>query len=260
MKRETLQNLPKILSILRKETSRWKQPIVGTFADGKNALFKILISTVLSLRTKDKTTEEASHRLFKVAQTPEELLKLPDRERYELINGQLVERDVSTWASYVAGEIHSILRTHSRSNEAGWVLPEGTSYQCFPDQPTKVRRADVSLIRLDRLSLAQATAEGHLPIAPDLAVEVVSPNDNAYEVDEKVQDFLRAGARRVWVVNPQTQTVAVHRAEGIGAILRASDELSGEELLPGFRCPVSDFFRPPPGAMPASSAPTPAHP
>ena len=71
-----MKNLPNLLSILRKETKRWKQPIVGTFAGGKNALFKILISTVLSLRTKDKTTEEASHRLFGVAQTPAELLKL----------------------------------------------------------------------------------------------------------------------------------------------------------------------------------------
>ena len=74
--KKALSALPKILSSLRKEAKRWKQPIVGTFAGGENSLFKILISTVLSLRTKDKTTEEASHRLFRVAQTPEELLKL----------------------------------------------------------------------------------------------------------------------------------------------------------------------------------------
>ena len=69
-------DLPKMLSALRKETRQWKTPIVGTFAAGENALFKVLISTVLSLRTKDKTTEEASHRLFGAAQTPAELLKL----------------------------------------------------------------------------------------------------------------------------------------------------------------------------------------
>ena len=83
MKKEAFKNLPNLLSILRKETKQWKRPIVGTFAGGKNALFKILISTVLSLRTKDKTTEEASHRLFEVAQTPSQLLKLsiPEIER-----------------------------------------------------------------------------------------------------------------------------------------------------------------------------------
>ena len=76
MTKQALKNLPNMLSVLRKETKQWKQPIVGTFAGGENALFKILISTVLSLRTKDKITEEASHRLFKKAQMTAELLKL----------------------------------------------------------------------------------------------------------------------------------------------------------------------------------------
>ena len=72
-----LNHLPKILKILRKEVRRWKTPVVGTFAGpADNAPFKILISTVLSLRTKDKTTEEASHRLFKLADTPQKMLRL----------------------------------------------------------------------------------------------------------------------------------------------------------------------------------------
>ena len=73
---QALKNLPKMLRVLRNEVKRWKQPIVGTFAQGENAAFKVLISTVLSLRTKDKTTEEASHRLFKAAETPQAMLKL----------------------------------------------------------------------------------------------------------------------------------------------------------------------------------------
>jgi endonuclease-3 len=85
MAQKSLQNLPKMLAVLRRETRQWKAPIVGTFAGGTNALFKILISTVLSLRTKDKTTEEASHRLFSVAQTPKELLKLDVTEIEKII-------------------------------------------------------------------------------------------------------------------------------------------------------------------------------
>lgn len=80
-----LSDLPKMLSVIRREVKQWKQPIVGTFAEGEHALFKILISTLLSLRTQDKTTEEASHRLFKVAQTPQELLKLSEKEIEKLI-------------------------------------------------------------------------------------------------------------------------------------------------------------------------------
>ena len=74
-----------MLSTLRKETKQWKQPIVGTFAHGPNALFKILVSTVLSLRTKDKTTEQASHRLFRVAASPAGLLRLSVSEIEKII-------------------------------------------------------------------------------------------------------------------------------------------------------------------------------
>lgn len=76
MGNKTLKNLPQMLKILRKEIRQWKVPVVGTFAHGDNAPFKILISTVLSLRTKDQTTEEASHRLFRLAESPEKMLKL----------------------------------------------------------------------------------------------------------------------------------------------------------------------------------------
>jgi endonuclease-3 len=85
MAQTPLKNLPKMLAVLRRQTRQWKQPIVGTFAHGEHALFKILVSTVLSLRTKDKTTEEASHRLFREAQTPKELLKLSVLEIEKLI-------------------------------------------------------------------------------------------------------------------------------------------------------------------------------
>ena len=74
--REILANLPAILRILRAETAQWKQPIVGSFASGENAVFKVLMSTVLSLRTKDQTTEQASHRLFAIADTPAKMLGL----------------------------------------------------------------------------------------------------------------------------------------------------------------------------------------
>ena len=75
-KAKVLENLPEILRILRKENRQWKVPIVGTFAHGENAPFKVLISTVLSLRTKDAVTEAASHRLFALADTPQKTLKL----------------------------------------------------------------------------------------------------------------------------------------------------------------------------------------
>jgi Uma2 family endonuclease len=186
--------------------------------------------------------------------TPENLLTMPDGDRYELVDGQLVERNTSTWSSYIAGKAYGRLDAHCQANRLGWVLPEGTSYQCFPDAPGKVRRADVSFIRADRMSMATATAEGHTPVAPDLAVEVLSPNDLVYGVDEKVQEYLQAGVRLVWVVHPQSRTVEVHHAQGAGTVLREEDELDGEDVLPDFRCRVGDLFLPPPGVGAADGA------
>ena len=179
--------------------------------------------------------------------TPEDLLSMPDGDRYELVNGNLVERNMSFWSSYVAGRLFGMLSTHCEANKLGWVVPEGTSYRCFPDERAKVRRADVSFLRLQRLSSEQALEEGHIPIAPDLVVEVVSPKDLYYEVEEKVNEWLGAGVRLLWVVNPRTRQVRVYRANGSDVILRENDELSGEDVVTGFRCRVGDLFQLPPG-------------
>jgi len=172
---------------------------------------------------------------------PEELLARPDADAYELVGGELVERKMGAKSSYIAGQIHHRMEEFCRSRHLGWVFPEGTSFQCFPDDPGQVRRADVSFIRFGRLPREQPP-EGHIRIAPDLAVEVVSPHDLAYDVDSKVEDYLQAGVRLVWVVNPVSRTVRVHHPDGPGATLRADGELTGGDVLPGFRCPIRDLF------------------
>jgi len=176
-----------------------------------------------------------------IQHSPEELLTLPDGDAYELVGGELVERKMGAKSSYIAGKFYARLDRFCVDQCPGWVFPEGTSFQCFPDDPKKVRRADVSFIRFGRLPREQPP-EGHIRIAPDLAVEVVSPNDLAYDVDSKVEDYLQAGVRLVWVVNPPTRTVRVHRPDGPGATLRADDELTGDEVLPGFHCLIRDLF------------------
>jgi Uma2 family endonuclease len=179
--------------------------------------------------------------------TPEDSLTMPDGYHYDLVDGRLVQRKMSFWSSYVAGIIVHVLHSYCHQHRLGWVLPEGVSYECFPSLPGRIRKADVSFIRSQRCSLAQATTEGHCPIAPDLAVEVISPNDIAYEIYEEVREFLDAGVPLVWVVNPEQRTVAIRHAGGPGTILRENDEISGEDVIPGFRSRVGDFMEPPPG-------------
>ena len=79
-------------------------------------------------------------------------------------------------------------------------------------------------------------------LAPDLAVEVISPNDLASEVNEKIDEYLSAGVSLVWVIDPDSKTVSVYRKDGSTARLRESDELSGEDVIPGFSCKVNDIF------------------
>lgn len=75
--------------------------------------------------------------------------------------------------------------------------------------------------------------------------EVISRNDMNSDVEEKVVEYLRAGVRLVWVVDPVTESVRGHRADGMVSALRADDELTGEDVIPGFRCRVSELFQDP---------------
>jgi Uma2 family endonuclease len=176
--------------------------------------------------------------------TPDDLLRMPDwGKRFELVGGVLKELNVSFLSSFVAGTIYFALRSHIDPRGLGWVSPEGTSFRCFPDDPNKVRRADTAFHRLDRLSPAQATAEGHCTVVPDLAVEVVSPNDLADDVNGKRVEWLEAGAKLVWVVYPVQRNVHAFRSDGPAAVFGPTDTLTAEPVLPDFRAPVADLFR-----------------
>lgn len=176
--------------------------------------------------------------------TPEELLSMPDGKRYELVDGKLVERNMAWKSSRIGGRVSHLLSAYCDAHNAGWVAPGDASYQCFPDAPKKVRRPDASFIHSDRLG-AEEEPEGHCPIAPDLAVEVISPGDRYSPVESKVDEYLRAGTRLVWVIDPPTRTVRIHRADGTVMDVHEDGELDGEDVLPGFRCRVAEIFRTP---------------
>jgi Uma2 family endonuclease len=173
--------------------------------------------------------------------TPEELLAMPDLKGYELVDGHLVERHMSRLSSWVGGRVHRFLDIFAEQNQLGWVWPADQGYACYADAPGKVRFPDVSFIRKERLPDA-LTSEGYTYIPPDLAVEVISPNELAYEVENKVVEYLDAGVALVWVINPEARTVHIHRGNGSVGWLREQDELSGEDVVPGFRCRVAVLF------------------
>jgi Uma2 family endonuclease len=176
--------------------------------------------------------------------TPDDLLKMSDGKSYELDDGKLVRRPMGTESSWVGGKLYRLLDAFCEPNHSGWVLPSDASYQCFPDAPTRVRKPDVSFIKRGRLP-GERLPKGHCPIAPDLAVEVLSPRDLSSRTNKKIQEYQRADVSLVWIVDPGTRTVRIHRKDGSITELQENDELTGEEVLPGFRCRVSDILPPP---------------
>ena len=183
------------------------------------------------------------------AVTPDDLLRMPDQgQGYELVNGELKESNVSYLSSFVAGQVYFQLQSHVGPRRLGWVSPEGTSFRCFPDDENRVRRADTAFHHLDQLTPDQARSEGHCTVVPDLVVEVVSPNDLAYEVEEKREEWLTAGARLVWLIYPEEQTVHASRADGTVTLFRRTGTLTAEPVLPDFRVPVAELFRLPTAA------------
>jgi Uma2 family endonuclease len=182
--------------------------------------------------------------------TPEEFLRMPDRKEYELIDGELVPRygdpresRVSALSSWVGANLVRRLGVHVEENQLGWVFGPDKGLQCFSDRPGLVRFPDVSLVRSGRMGRDQLD-DGWLRIVPDLVVEVISPNDKASELDEKVELFLKAGVPLIWIVSPKVRTVRIIRGDGSTAILRDSEELSSEDIIPGFVCAVSSIFPP----------------
>jgi Uma2 family endonuclease len=174
--------------------------------------------------------------------TPEDLLSMGDAGKgLELVGGRLVERSTGGFASWVATHISRLLLVHGEDLGLGWVLDSEGSYQCFRDDRRKVRKPDVSFIRRGRLP-DERIPDGHVTIAPDLAVEVVSHNDTAYEVDTKVQEYLAAGVPLVWVVNPRVRSIHIYHATGAVERLQEDAVLAAPELFPDLRCRVADLF------------------
>ncbi len=174
--------------------------------------------------------------------TAEDFLRLPEADICELIDGRLVETRMGAESCLIAAELQFLLRTFLQSNPLGFVFPGETSYQFLPGRPNLVRKPDVSFVRQGRFP-ENRVPEGHIRLAPDLAVEVVSPNDLYYEVEQKVVEYRSGGVRLIWVVSPPTRTILIRRADGSCAEVGENGELSGEDVVPGFRCQVSACSR-----------------
>jgi Uma2 family endonuclease len=172
--------------------------------------------------------------------TAEQLLNSPGLGRCELVRGELtMMTPAGSEHGYLTARLTAHLVTFVYQHSLGKVFGAETGFR-IAREPDTVRAPDIAFVGRERL--AEPLPKGYFQGAPDLAVEVVSPGDRASQVLAKVQDWLDAGCQAVWVVDPETRTVTVYRSRSRIVVLGASDQLSGEDVVPGFALSVAELF------------------
>jgi Uma2 family endonuclease len=174
--------------------------------------------------------------------TASELFGMPDDGfRYELVRGELRRMSpAGTEHGAIVFNLSGLLAPHLKANNLGQGFGAETGFKLASD-PDTVRAADIAFVRRERIP-ETGIPENFWETFPDLAVEVVSPGDRYAEVEQKIGDWLAAGASAVWIVNPKQKSVAVYRSMTDVTHLSEDDELDGGEVVPGFRCKVSEIF------------------
>ena len=172
--------------------------------------------------------------------TADELLErsLPDK-RTELVRGVLVVREPAGFRhGAVSAALARLLGDHVATHRLGVVLAAETGFQ-LERNPDTVRAPDVAFVRHDRIPVPEPL--GFAELAPDLVVEVMSPDDRPGEVLAKVSQWIISGSRLVWVVDPSRRMARVYRADGGETVLAEHDSLDGEDVVPGFSCRLGEI-------------------
>jgi Uma2 family endonuclease len=174
--------------------------------------------------------------------TVEILTSLGEDAIVEVVGGELIEMTpAGARHGRITVNLVYALESAARAGNLGHVFSDQTAYvlRGTPDDIQTMRLPDVSFIRAERLP--DQTPEGYWFLAPDLAVEVISPTERAAYTQVKLKDYFDAGTREVWVVYPDTRQVVVHWADG-SRVYSADDTLTRPELLPGFEVKIAELF------------------
>jgi Uma2 family endonuclease len=181
--------------------------------------------------------------------TVEEFLALPDtKPGSELINGEIVQKPMPNLAHMIIQQLLDIIAgVFIRQNGLGISGPEG---RCILGPPGGERPLLPDFLFVAREHLAGMNLDGPLKRAPDLAVEILSPDDRMTDVMDKLRFYLLNGGRLVWLIDPENRTVTVMTSVNEARILSEDDTLEGGDVLPGFTCAVRDIL-PPADLLPA---------
>ncbi len=174
--------------------------------------------------------------------TLEEYAALPKHPRYELVKGTLIKlMTASEGHEHTSSLVNWRLSDHIFPNGLGRVYTSNRGYVTGPDSPATSRMPDVSFVsnaRLNQPELAGMLYDG----APDLAVEILSDSNTPSQIAQKIDEYLNAGGKAVWVIDIDARALTVHTPNAAPLTLTDADTLDGADYLPGFSCPVADLL------------------
>jgi len=171
--------------------------------------------------------------------TAEDLLQPHVPEHADLVRGVLVVREPPGFRhGEITVRLASALMIHVDAHNLGRVVGGDAGFK-LQSHPDTVRGADIAFVSWERLP--QRSPVGFPSLGPDLVVEVLSPGDRPGATLAKVADWLSAGTRLVWVIDAERRLARVYRADGTETTLGAAGVLDGEDVLPGFSCPLASI-------------------
>jgi Uma2 family endonuclease len=178
----------------------------------------------------------------KIELTPEFEEEIYSSGRYEIVYGEIKERPLANPAH---GRIQAVVGTELvnfvEENNLGAVYIE-THFE-FAENLSRV--PDVAFVSFERFPASGEDESSRWHIAPDLAVEVVSPTDDYEDVQEKISEYFTFGVRQVWIISPETKTLSVYHSRKQITVFGEEDDLVCEDILPGFRLPLAEIFQTP---------------
>jgi Uma2 family endonuclease len=173
--------------------------------------------------------------------TDEQFINLPeDGSHYELINGELVDMGNSGMEhGNISAYLCGLIELYARSHKLGVSCDSSTA---FSFKSGNKRSPDISFVSKKRLQGLKRLPKGFFQGAPDLAVEVISPNNTFEELHKKIAEYFENGCKLVWVINADEKSILVYHQPQPDKLLQVNDNLDGEEVLPGFTLAVKDLF------------------
>lgn len=174
----------------------------------------------------------------------DEFLKLPDPpngQKQELVRGEVITMPGPGFLhGLTCSKIVRRIGNFTDERDLGWVVSNDTGVITERD-PDTVRGPDIAFWKKDRV---REPMVGYAPVAPDLAVEVLSPSNTSKQIREKIEEYFACGVAMVWVVAPEDRTLTIYRTPEQGLLLhdQKSVLVNGDDVLPGFECRVADLL------------------